>query len=317
MLKIGLSVSVVLVFLAVALIADVPSLFNYSGRLVDEVGQPFSDGDYELEFRIWNSSLNGELLWGRKLGVTLRNGHFHMLLGNSLGTALPNTNFSLISEAFSVPDTYIGLTIVTLPDGRTPTSSELLPRQRVSSTAYAFQADRAEHAERADEADRAKEVEHDLAIYVEESEEVGGLQNVQGWNDRNLNVTRFPVAPDPNSSIARSGRLITLQPGIYKIIASAPAHRVDFNQACLFDAETGEILITGTSEHAHAEWRGSTRSLIEGIVEVVEEPKVVEIKHWTRRIYVVGLGVSTTQNGVGPGTKDIYTTITIERISDS
>ncbi|GHC65187.1 phage tail protein [Roseibacillus persicicus] len=125
--------------------ASASELFNYSGKLTEENGNSLQDGQYQLTFRIWDNQTGGELLWGRTLPVQLVNDDFNVLLGNDTGQAIPSTRFNRIGDAFSLSETFVEVSIVSLPDG-TP-SAATFPRQQIASAAYAFNSQRARTAD--------------------------------------------------------------------------------------------------------------------------------------------------------------------------
>ncbi|GHC65194.1 tail fiber protein [Roseibacillus persicicus] len=123
-------------------------VFNYSGKLRNESSVAFESGQYELGFRIWDSQSDGQLLWGRTLPVQVLDGSFNVLLGNDSGNPISGTRFNYIGDAFSLPETYIEISIVALPNGAAPSStSAIFPRQRIASTAYSFRSESAESAD--------------------------------------------------------------------------------------------------------------------------------------------------------------------------
>ncbi len=112
-----------------------PQVMNYQGILKDAAGDPLN-GTYTITFRIYDSEIGGTALWEEThANVTVREGHFNVLLGYS--TPLPDT-------LFSQPDRYIGVTVEPY--------TEMTPRQRIASVPYAFYADSAFQAEHTDRA---------------------------------------------------------------------------------------------------------------------------------------------------------------------
>jgi hypothetical protein len=115
-------------FLAGQVLADVrtPSsaaaeVISYQGHLTDDQDQPI-DGLVKLDFSIYNSG--GDVVWSETHNdVPVTNGFFDVLLG---------ANSPLSASHFSDPERFLE---VTVNDG-TP-----LPKQRLASVPYAFQAD--------------------------------------------------------------------------------------------------------------------------------------------------------------------------------
>jgi len=105
--------------------AAIPHLIRYQGTAVDKDKTPL-DGPYNITFRIYDAETTGTLLWEETQElVPISNGIFSILLGS----------ITPLDLAFD-KDYYLSVEINT--DG------EMLPRQRITSVAYAY---RAEHAE--------------------------------------------------------------------------------------------------------------------------------------------------------------------------
>jgi hypothetical protein len=109
--------------------ADFPHLINYSGTLADENGNPVADGEYNVEFNIYDAQTGGNALWTEVWNettnkVSVFHGSFNVMLGKH----------KTISDSFFTdhPTTYLGIKV--------GADSEMLPRQRIASVAYAFTA---------------------------------------------------------------------------------------------------------------------------------------------------------------------------------
>jgi hypothetical protein len=79
--------------LAVALagpaVAQVPQLLSYQGTMLDQAGQPYSDGVYTLTFRLYAAATGGTELWAEPQSVTLAKGSFGVQLGAVTALTLP------------------------------------------------------------------------------------------------------------------------------------------------------------------------------------------------------------------------------------
>jgi hypothetical protein len=136
-------------------IAEVPQVINYQGRLTEEDGSTVQDGDYQLEFVIYDApdEASGSVLWtSQPQMVSVVNGLFNYQLGSN--TQLPDDLF--------VSDTsrWLGIKIG-------PTLEEIMPRAKLTSTAYTY------HALRADTADYA----------------ISGAGGSGGWASEGSNIT--------------------------------------------------------------------------------------------------------------------------------
>lgn len=107
--------------------AGVPFRINFQGKLLDAFNVPRS-GSIAMEFRIFDASSGGTLLWGpESLTPTVTNGVFAVQLGG--GLALP-------PEVFTGSSVYLGVTVA--PD--VYPGGEMSPRQQLVASPYAFTA---------------------------------------------------------------------------------------------------------------------------------------------------------------------------------
>ncbi len=110
----------------------VPPFLNYQGALRNQDGIPLPDAQYTMIFRIYddNNSVTkpiGTEIWSEQIfGVTVRDGRFGVLLGNT--SPIP-------TDLFLRRDRFLGVQI----EGH----DEMKPRQRFSSVPYAMAADQA------------------------------------------------------------------------------------------------------------------------------------------------------------------------------
>jgi hypothetical protein len=108
---------------AASAVAGVPGLMNFQGVLKDGNGDPVTDGSYFATFRIYSVPAGGSPLWSDTQTVVSESGLFQATLG--LGAPVPDT-------VFNDTPRYLGVTV--FPD------PELSPRQRLTTTPYAFSA---------------------------------------------------------------------------------------------------------------------------------------------------------------------------------
>ena len=117
----------------------VPQRIHYQGYLADLAGEPIHCPDAEdncpsgpvnMEFKMYLVPEGGDSLWAEsKVNVSISKGIFHV----ALGLDTPITHELLAGEFI-----YLGVNV--------NATGELLPRQRLVSTAYALRAGYAEHA---------------------------------------------------------------------------------------------------------------------------------------------------------------------------
>jgi hypothetical protein len=106
----------------------IPQMLSYQGKLTDTLGQPVADTTYSVAFGLYTVPSGGSPLWSETQNVMTRGGLFSVLLGS-------------VTPIGSVPNAgaaYLGMTVAG--------GSELTPRLRLVSAAYAYKADTANYA---------------------------------------------------------------------------------------------------------------------------------------------------------------------------
>lgn len=120
----------------------VPSGMTYQGRLTDASNVPVPDGTgYEIEVRLWSAPAGGTLLWGtRYSGVPLNGGAFNLILGSG-GSPIAGAMYTDLGAAFNTSSVHLGITTTKNAAGAAiPSPTEILPRQQVFSSPFAFRA---------------------------------------------------------------------------------------------------------------------------------------------------------------------------------
>ncbi len=129
--------------------ADVPNYLNHQGQLSDSTG-PVADGTYLMQFAVFQTASTTTELWSEIHEVEVVDGIYTVLLGS---IDYKNNPFDI--NTFSGGDgCYLEVRICP-PDNLTcnPEKGEMeifSPRQRLTTTPYAFKADEAGHAADAD-----------------------------------------------------------------------------------------------------------------------------------------------------------------------
>jgi len=110
-------------FIVSLVAADIPMMINYQGRVTDGAGNPVTDGNYNMRFRIYDASTAGSMLWdsGAQL-VAVADGVFNVLLGDA-GMPVLDLPFDV---DYWLLATFSGV--------------NQLPRQRLGSSGYAYMA---------------------------------------------------------------------------------------------------------------------------------------------------------------------------------
>ena len=128
-----LTAVVVLMTAALSNAVTVPQMINYSGTLNGQNGNPVANGNYSMEFRIYNQASGGAALWTEKWDTTTSqvavvSGTFNVMLG-----AIDKVNNPIPANFFQEnPETYLGIKV--------GNDSEMLPRQKITSVGYALSA---------------------------------------------------------------------------------------------------------------------------------------------------------------------------------
>ena len=113
-------IPLLIILIAVSTFADIPDTLNFQGRLMDQSGQPVTNGQYSVTFRLYTAASGGNMVWEEQQTVVTQNGYFNTVLGNT--TALTP---SMFNQAL-----WAGMQIGSNP--------EMTPRQKLSTAAYAM-----------------------------------------------------------------------------------------------------------------------------------------------------------------------------------
>lgn len=108
----------VLLFLAACAPKLIPT-FSHQGRLLDENGNPVPDGNYTVEYKIYNVASGGTAAYTESSSVAVEDGLFTTSLGLT----------SLITPTIFAQPTWLEISV----DGET-----LTPRQQLQGSPYAF-----------------------------------------------------------------------------------------------------------------------------------------------------------------------------------
>lgn len=121
----------------------------------------------------------------------------------------------------------------------------------------------------------------------------GGTFTLGAWRTRVLSEETADTA----NICSIAGNQITLAAGTYRCLISCPAHRVNYNQAILYNISDTAVEVRGTSEYARATDYGSPRSVIVGHFTLASE-KVLEVQHRCSATQANnGFGVDATFGG--------------------
>ena len=107
----------------------VPQVINYQGYLTDAGRKPLN-GTYMMRFFLYDPT--GYPVWSEEQSVVVTDGIYNI----QLGSVTP-----LTADLFEADEAYLGVEIY---DSETESWEYFVPRQRFTSTAYAFKAENAE-----------------------------------------------------------------------------------------------------------------------------------------------------------------------------
>jgi hypothetical protein len=108
---------------------SIPRLLSYQGKMTDNSGNAVPDTTYSVAFRLYTVASGGTAFWDETQTVRTRSGLFSALLGS-------------VTPIGSMPDAGTAYLEMAVAGG-----TELTPRLRISSTAYAYLAERAANSD--------------------------------------------------------------------------------------------------------------------------------------------------------------------------
>jgi len=112
---------------------------NYQGKLMNSSGQPVGDGNYQMQFKLYNQASGGSHIWSASttnglptgdpadISVNVQKGLFTILLGDTDAGQVP------LDIDWNNDTIYLGVKIAT--------DSEMLPRKRLTAVPYALNAE--------------------------------------------------------------------------------------------------------------------------------------------------------------------------------
>lgn len=162
--------SIIIILLTAFVInAQVPQLINYQAILTDMDGNPI-DGSRSIQFKIYDSEVNGDAQWSETHVVTVSNGFFSVLLGSTTPIPYP---------VFDGTDKYLSIQVENDP--------EMTPRKRLVSVGYSM---RSYDADKVDGQDASALVQQ------------GEANSISTIMIQDNAVTTVKISPDIISSIS-------------------------------------------------------------------------------------------------------------------
>jgi len=336
--------------LTAAAVADSATV-SYQGILRDAALAPVADGNYEMTFSIWDAPSGGTKQWGDEThaAVGVAGGVFSVYLGSIEAFATEFSDFSelwleITADTGAGPETYAPrVPLASVPYAQHAKHADTADTADSASTAdTALQADNASalggqppsayasstHTHALGELSNVTSAgpSDGQALTWNQSagqwEGTGGyaiLRDVKpngtnaggsagnGWQTRTLNNldTNIP-------GVSRSGNDFTLPAGRYKVVASAPAFRVDEHQIGLWNVTAGAFSLTGTSGFANRDnSRSNNHSFIDGRLNLTEST-TFRLRHYTRRGQGSN-GLGRPGNTPSPQLQEVYSIISIDK----
>ncbi len=138
------SVICIVTLLSTTLMAEVPPLISYQGRLTDSGNNPAADGSYEITFSIYDVETDGTPFWTETHNsILVQDGLFNAILGATTPFGPSQNKNATSSKSLGIksaaPSMWLGVQVGSDP--------ELTPRSRLLSVLFAFNADRADTAQ--------------------------------------------------------------------------------------------------------------------------------------------------------------------------
>src|SRR3990172_5251053 len=99
--------------------SQIPQTMSYQGILAGTDGEPVTDANYQITFKLYDDTLNTAAIWEENQTVAVINGLFNAILGSNNPLALP----------FNRPY-WLGITI--------GAENELTPRLPLAASPYAL-----------------------------------------------------------------------------------------------------------------------------------------------------------------------------------
>ena len=137
-----------------------PGVVNFQGLLRDPAtGNPYKDGIYTLECRLYTALTGTKAIWGAKYQAYVREGYFNIMLG-STGTPLGGCTYQNPTDLWKAlwysgdnRELYLGVTPWQGADGQTIADAdkrkEITPRQQLLAAPFALRAQKAQYADAA------------------------------------------------------------------------------------------------------------------------------------------------------------------------
>lgn len=131
-------------FVTTQTVSAVPTTMNFQGRLADTSGNIMPDGLYNMQFRLFTVSTGGTATWTETRETTNRVQVTNGLFSTQLGAVTPIT-----ASLFSGNDVYFEITMPTPGTATCGTAScaswesPMTPRNKMATSAYAFQSENA------------------------------------------------------------------------------------------------------------------------------------------------------------------------------
>ena len=143
-------------------------------------------------------------------------------------------------------------------------------------------------------------------VHIRDEKTAGteGGDAAAGWQTRTLNT----IKTDTHNIVTLSANQFTLPAGTYRIFARAPAFRVDFYKAVLYNITDASYSLIGSSGFCGSGDSITTSSVVRGQF-TISASKKFEIRHYASSLAGYGFGRATNA-----GVVEVYTEVELWKI---
>jgi len=248
-----IGVGLFVAFLAASVLADVPHVVNYQGKLADKNSKPVN-ATVSMTFGLYYVSAGGASAFTETQNVIVTNGIYSVLIGSATAGGVPTSIFS------AGADVYLNIVVA----GET-----LTPRQRIATVPYALKANESDSAANADRVDgmdstsfAAASHTHTLGSITTASEILNSVKTVDGSGSGldadlldGLHSTSFSFSSHTHtlSSITTAAEILT---NVKTVDGAGSGLDAD-----LLDGLSSASFATSTHSHAAADLLTSIKSV--------------------------------------------------------
>lgn len=265
---------------------------NFQGRLLSNTGAVVSDGNYNMEFKLYAGGpgnvagdTGGTLVWTEDWlnyntqGVVVKNGYFSVQLGTL--TALPasvNLDNSVMWLSMTVangssPNGATSTTCTTFAGCNSSSEPEMLPMKSLSAAPFALNADNANQVN----SNGVNNNFLDLAVpgTPTVATTTGSLTGTFYYVVTATNAAGETVASACSASVSPSGQGVTVS---WSQVSGATGYRIYRNTSCAFTS--GSLLLTSISGGQNTSFTDGSVSTTTGLPPTTVTGTTVTLQAW-------------------------------------